>query len=1025
MKGIKMQEQGIHMIQKDGTAVPLLAEDEAFPGVSRIADKVILDVEKVTGKRPAHLKSAEEWKSGPVILAATLGRSPLTERLVEEGRIPREHIQALSGRSECYLRLYLPGRSASAAVVGEAAGAATVENIHEGEPDIFLILGSDKRGTIYGLFSLSEALGVSPLTDWGDVPAGQQENFLLDETLNCISREPSVRYRGFFINDEWPAFGTWCTEHFGGFNASMYDSVFELLLRLRGNYLWPAMWTSSFPLDGPGPADMELADEYGIIWSFSHHEPCLRASEEWDQVRGEHSVYGNAWDFRTNREGLLRYWQDALKDRGRYENMITIGMRGERDSALLGEDSPAADNIELLKEIISAQRKLIRDGKDGGSIRPETREMLAVYKEVEGYYYGADAAEGLYTWEGLDGVICMLSDDNFGHLRALPDEAMRRHRGGYGMYYHLDYHGGPVSYEWVDSTPFSQIWEQMCEAYEHGVQELWIVNVGDLKFHEVTLRYFMDLAYDYEKWGRNNPGSYLEYPRMTAKELLASCKELLKSAGEQAAPCNERPLSGNEVSGTELLEEEIAYVLEEYIQLASLRRPESLHPEIFHPCHALETDRLLQRVERLAASNERILHRLKGTPAWNGYYSMIGWPCMAVVNLLQLHLYAGKNHHYAAQGRPSANIYAELTERCLARDASLAGEWAAFLGGKWKGMELAHHIGFTKWNDFGRQNPVIMRIQPQDAPILSVSRADTEQTFVRDYDGPGQIVAEDFCYAGNDSFYLELSNNGEGDLRYRTSAVSEDTLMDAKDTEHAVKSSPAGSTKRFAADGVSWLQITPAEGVLQTGELCRMKVSLKRECLPAAAAACTLTIEGSDETKTQVRILAKSEETAYQGVGRQGILTLRPEDFESESWKLLPYYGKHGSGLKAPAEENKKASCHIHLPKEGEYILEFHMAPLNPTGFEKPQTLGLKTEGNALTEITVARASRTIGFCSNEDWSRAVLDQERVVRTALPLKAGEQRLELLSREEGVILEELIIYPEKAVPDTCYLGWEAE
>ena len=398
---------------------------------------------------------------------------------------------------------------------------------------------------------------------------------------------------------------------------------------------------------------------------------------------------------------------------------------------------------------------------------------------------------------------------------------------------------------------------------------------------------------------------------------------------------------------------------------------------------------------------------------------------MAVVNLLQLHLYAGKNHHYAAQGRPSANIYAELTERCLARDASLAGEWAAFLGGKWKGMELAHHIGFTKWNDFGRQNPVIMRIQPQDAPILSVSRADTEQTFVRDYDGPGQIVAEDFCYAGNDSFYLELSNNGEGDLWYRTSAVSEDTLMDAKDTEHAVKSSPAGSTKRFAADGVSWLQITPAEGVLQTGELCRMKVLLKRECLPAAAAACTLTIEGSDETKTQVRILAKSEETAYQGVGRQGILTLRPEDFESESWKLLPYYGKHGSGLKAPAEENKKASCHIHLPKEGEYILEFHMAPLNPTGFEKPQTLGLKTEGNALTEITVARASRTIGFCSNEDWSRAVLDQERVVRTALPLKAGEQRLELLSREEGVILEELIIYPEKAVPDTCYLGWEAE
>lgn len=1004
-----MQEQGIHMIQKDGTAVPLLTEDEAFSGVSRIADKVILDVEKVIGKRPAHLESAEEWKNGPVILAATLGHSPLTEHLQQEGKLSKELVQSLSGKSECYLRIYLSGRSASAAGAGGAA-----EEIRGEEPDIFLILGSDKRGTIYGLFSLSESLGVSPLTDWGDVPSGQQEDFLLDETLNYISKEPSVRYRGFFINDEWPAFGTWCTEHFGGFNASMYDCIFELLLRMRGNYLWPAMWTSSFPLDGPGPADMELADEYGVIWSFSHHEPCLRASEEWDRVRGEHSVYGNAWDFRTNCEGLLRYWQDALKDRGSYENMITIGMRGERDSALLGENSPAADNIELLKKIISAQRKLIRDGKEDGSIRSETREMLAVYKEVEGYYYGADAAEGLYAWEGLDGVICMLSDDNFGHLRALPNEAMRRHEGGYGMYYHLDYHGGPVSYEWVDSTPFSQIWEQMCEAYEHGVQELWIVNVGDLKFHEVTLRYFMDLAYDYEKWGSSNSQSYLEYPRMVAKELLTSCNESLKSAGEQAVSGNAQAVSGNERSGAESLEEETAHVLEEYIQLASLRRPESLHPEIFHPCHALETDRLLQRAEKLAASNEDILHRLKETPAYDGYYSMIGWPCMAVVNLLQLHLDAGKNHHYAAQGRPAANIYADLTQQCLARDKTLAKEWVAFLDGKWKGMELAHHIGFTKWNDFGRQNPVIMRIEPQDAPILSVSRADTEQTFVRDYDGPGQIIAEDFCYAGNDSFYLELSNNGSGELQYRTSVVSGDKYTDAGGAEHTSENGLSGS---------KWLCITPADGTLQTGELCRVLVQVKREYLPATEVSCTLIIAGSDETKTQVQILARSKEAAYPGVGRQGIQVLRPENFESESWQLLPYYGKHGSGLKVPSGQNKIAACHLEIPEEGDYVLEFHMAPLNPSGFEQPQTFGLQVGEEPVTEITAVEASRTIGFCSNEDWSRAVLDQERVVRTALHLPAGEQTLYLLSREEGVILERLEIHPENVSPDTCYLGWQ--
>ncbi len=991
-----MQTHEMYMIQEDGTAVSFLTEAEAYSGVSRIADKVIADAERVTGTRPAHLKSAEEWQTGPVILAATLGHSPLTERLVQEGRLSEGLVQELSGKRESYLRMYLPGSAPA--------------------DDIFLILGSDKRGTIYGLFSLSEAMGVSPLSYWGDAPIRTQKNFRLDEALNGMSKEPSVRYRGFFINDEWPAFGTWCTEHFGGFNASMYDCVFELLLRLRGNYLWPAMWTSSFPLDGPGPADMDLADEYGVIWSFSHHEPCLRASEEWDKVRGEDSVYGNAWDFRVNREGLLRYWQDALNARGSYENMITIGMRGERDSALLGENSPAADNIRLLKEIISAQRALIRDGKASGSIRPETREMLAVYKEVEGYYYGADGAAGLYDWEGLDGVICMLSDDNFGHLRALPDEAMRRHRGGYGMYYHLDYHGGPVSYEWVDSTPFSQIWEQMCEAYEHGVQELWIVNVGDLKFHEVTLRYFMDLAFDYEKWGKSNPQSYREYPRMLAEELLPD--------GAPSEGCSGEPADGKKPAETALTEA-AAHVLEEYIQLASLRRPESLHPEVFHPCHALETDRLLERAEKLAAVNEETLHRLEAAPAFDGYYSMIGWPCRAVTNLLQLHLYAGKNHHYAAQGRPEANRFADLAEQCLTRDRELAGEWAAFLDGKWKGMELAHHIGFTKWNDFGRQNPVIMRIQPQDAPILSVSRADAEETFERDYDGPGQILAEDFCYAGNDSFYLELSNNGSGELHFRTSvtADAQNAAAGSEECTECIATDAAAKAGESDAEGCpEWLVLLPQEGVLQTGELCRMQVCVKREYLLAAAASCTLTIAGSDETRTQVRICARSEKAAYPGIGRQGILVLRPEDFAGTSWQVLPYYGKQGSGLKAPAKRNEPAVCMLDVPAEGNYVLKFHLAPLNPTGFEKPQTFGVKAEDAEPVRVTAAEASRTIGFCSNEAWSRAVLDQERVAVTVLPLKAGRQSLELLSGEEGIILEKLEIYPEGVTPDFVYLGW---
>lgn len=212
--------------------------------------------------------------------------------------------------------------------------------------------------------------------------------------------------------------------HYGGFTAEMYDLIFETLLRLKGNYLWPAMWTSSFSLDGPGEENARLADCYGIVMSNSHHEPCLRHSEEWDLVRGEDSVYGNEWSYLTNREGLIRYWRDGLLRSGKYENIITIGMRGERDSLMLGEDASLEQNISLLKEIITEQRKLIRE-----CVGENEPEMLALYKEVEAYYYGDETTPGLKDWDGLDGVTLMLCEDNYGNMRTLPTEEMRSHRG--------------------------------------------------------------------------------------------------------------------------------------------------------------------------------------------------------------------------------------------------------------------------------------------------------------------------------------------------------------------------------------------------------------------------------------------------------------------------------------------------------------------------------------------------------------------------------------------------------------------
>ena len=322
-------------------SMPLMVvEESAYEGVRRIAGKVAEDIGKVLGTAPEAVSERElpGGSAACVVLCATLGKSALLEELEKRGLADFKGLMKEDGsrKREVYQisRIFLKGGDCSAEgreedTLPQAEGLPrSLPFLPESVESILLICGSDKRGTIYGMFSLSEYIGVSPLCYWGDVEPVRQEALCIDRDIETLSKEPSVKYRGFFINDEWPCFGSWVTEHFGGFNGDAYEHVFELLLRMKGNYLWPAMWTASFPLDGPGSRNEELADIYGVVMGYSHHEPCLRASEEWDKVRGEGSRYGNQWNFYTNEQGLLNYWEDALKRSGRYENIITIGMRG-------------------------------------------------------------------------------------------------------------------------------------------------------------------------------------------------------------------------------------------------------------------------------------------------------------------------------------------------------------------------------------------------------------------------------------------------------------------------------------------------------------------------------------------------------------------------------------------------------------------------------------------------------------------------------------------------------------------------
>lgn len=944
--------------------IEIYIEPSAFEGVKRIGERVADDIELVCGKRPNVVSQPLKAVSGNgLIVCATVGKSELLNQWSQKGLVD---ISLLEGKREVYHIQFVEG--------------ATIDG-NEPSGKVLLIAGSDKRGTIYGMFALSEYLGVTPMLYWGDATPAMWVEAEIGQDICVTSKEPSVKYRGFFINDEWPCFGNWVCEHFGGFNAKAYEHVFEFLLRMKGNYLWPAMWSASFPLDGPGSANEELADIYGVVMGYSHHEPCLRASEEWDKVRGEGTKYGNEWNYATNTEGLLNYWEDALIRSGKYENLITIGMRGERDTSMLGEDATMEDNVELLKEIITNQRRLIdkhvkRDG--------EVPMLLALYKEVEAYFYGDEQVPGLKHWDGLEGVTCMFCEDNFGHMRTLPTEDIRDRKGGFGMYYHFDYHGGPVSYEWVDSTPMTKTWEQMCTAYEHGVKDVWIVNVGDLKFHEVPLSYFLALAYDFEKWGSTNPDSAKQYTKQwTQKVFKDACKENL---GEQ-----------------------IEKVLTGYIDLNHIRRPESLNEHIISPCHYGEWDEIMAKVGKLEDLSNHIYDSLCEREK-EAYYSMIHYSAIASANLWKMHLYAAKNQHYAKQSKVIANQYGELVEQCILRDRGLIEQWKRFKQGKWNGMQLAAHVGFTRWNEDDSRYPLIAKLWPMTKPRVVVSRADEELVATKTYGPPMELRIWDFLNPEAKEVKVEIANAGEGSFTYQI----------------------------VPADGSwpVWLKVSETEGTVTLQET--VTITFDETKLLDSEGASRLLIKAMD-TIVALDVKAKKWDRNLYEAGtslpNDGVVVIDADQYVGKqdtskgSFHRIDGYGNYGVAMKvAPstaafgeAEEKPSLTYQFLIERSATYKVECLTAPTNPSQSGMEMRLLLSDAKGQSQTLTMVPADFKAGDNKDFRWCKGVLDQVRTTTTEWEFEAGVQTLTVSPLETGLVLERLRIYPAEMKLKKSYLG----
>jgi len=669
-----------------GKAATIYVDAADWKGVIRAANDLGDDVRKVSGVA-ANVKESTTPESGSIIIG-TIGKSKLIDKLIADKKID---VSDIKGQWESFVIQTVDGN--------------------------LVVAGSDKRGTIYGIYDISEKIGVSPWYFWADVPA-KKSNQLYVKAGRYIQESPKVKYRGIFINDESPSFTGWCNAKFGGVNSKMYANMFELLLRLKANFLWPAMWGNAFNEDDPlSPA---VADEYGIVMGNSHHEPMMRSQKEYTKRQQEIG----AWDFVTNSANLEKFWFDGLNRNKNYENVITMGMRGDGDVAMgKGDDQ---ENIKTLQNVVKSQRNIIQKVyNDDPANHPQ---LWAIFTEVQRYY---DA--GLTV---PDDIILLLCDNNWGYIRRILPPKEKNRIGGVGLYYHIDMNGGPWNDRWVNTTTIPKLREQFNLAYQTGINKLWVINVGDLKPKEIPINFIMNYAWNPEAVPADKTMDY-------------SIDWATKTFGSEHAV-------------------EIADIVSKYPKYNLWRKAEAQVPNIFSVVNHNEGDRVIKLWRDVADKAETLKSKI-APEAQDAYYQLVYYPAKASAGVAEMYIAADKNNLYAKQGRVSANDYAKRVRDLFDLDKQLSDYYnGPMADGKWKNMMSDIHIGYRQWSmPRASTMPAVVEVTPLPNPTMGVAVEGSEKAW------PGaaeQAALPVFDGLNKKSHYIDVFNKGTGSFSFEAVA---------------------------------------------------------------------------------------------------------------------------------------------------------------------------------------------------------------------------------------------------------------
>lgn len=912
---------------------PEILVDTNEAAIVRIAAELLTeDIVRITGFKPEIAQTINK-SAAPLIVIGT-EKSMAISHLVKNKFL---NIQELTGKHEIFVHKFIKIKNREALV----------------------ICGSDNRGTAYGVFHLSEKIGISPWYWWADVNP-ERKNQIAILKNDFISKEPSVKYRGIFLNDEDWGLQPWAAKNYepetGDIGPKTYARIFELLLRLKANTIWPAMHdcTKAF---FHYPGNVEMAKKYEIVIGTSHAEPMLRNNvDEWKS-----DLWGE-FNFKTNRDNVYRYWETRAIESKNLDAIYTIGMRGVHDSGIEGFKDP--DEVKpALEQIIKDQRQILQ--KHVNEEVTSVPQVFIPYKEVLDIY-----DKGLILPED---ITLMWTDDNYGYIRRLNSEKESERKGGSGVYYHVSYWGRPHDYLWLSTAHPLLIWEEMNKAWKYNAREMWILNVGDIKPAEYNMQLFLDMAYDMDNFS-NAPD---------VKKHFAEWNE--KIFGKYSQTINP--------------------VLWEYYNLAFERKPEFMGWSRTEPSTATQRtaynhffygDEAQNRINAYSEIENKIKNLKPEIPdnLSDAFFQLAYYPVVCASYMNKKFLYADKAEYYnILQKRHSSDDYLKLSVEAFENIKKETDSYNKIGGGKWNLMMdyaprrlSAYYEPVIKINDLNSEN--IWKCMPEGYVNEDSCLFDSNDEVLR---------LPDFSPSGMQKHFIDIYLTSPENIEWK--AETSEEWVEISNKTGKLDTAFGNKEKRIWVS-IDWNRLSDTDALIAP--------DFSPGTIKISAAGITKTIEVTARKYPEIK--------GSKFVESNGLVSIKAENYSdlknsgSLFWKKIEGFGHAGNSfITEKNKENSNNSSNSYLEytfysfSDSICNVILNCIPVHPVNNNHKLRLGISVDDSPIQTVDLTTYGRS------EEWKQNVLNNLAKKTIAFsPLKEGYHTLKVYAIDPGVILDHIII-----------------